>query len=339
MESGGNESVMKSDPCIVLEAKDLRKHFQLNPGLVGSLMGKKEILVKAVDGVSFSVRRGEVLGLVGESGCGKTTTAMAAIRLYEPTAGSIHFLGRDVASFSKAEMLDFRSKAQMVFQDPYQSLNPRFTIYDSVVEPLVIHGIKDAEEQTRRVTAALESVRLDPPKFLSAFPHQLSGGERQRAVIARALTLQPQLLVADEPVSMLDVSVRAGVIDLVRTLVDERELAAICISHDLSNQRYLTDRLAVMYLGRIVEIGPTEEIVQNPVHPYARALLAAVPVPDPKFRRERSVLYGEVPDSIDLPPGCRFSARCPECQDGCRDVEPELVPIAADHLVSCWRCE
>jgi peptide/nickel transport system ATP-binding protein len=330
---------MNSEPYSVLEVRDLKKHFRLNPGLVGSLMGKKEMLLKAVDGVSFSVKRGEVLGLVGESGCGKTTTAMTAIKLYEPTSGSIHFLGRDVADFSKAEMLDFRSKAQMVFQDPYQSLNPRFTIYDSVVEPLLIHGIKNAEEQRSRVSAALVSVRLDPSKFLSAFPHQLSGGERQRVVIARALTLQPQLLVADEPVSMLDVSVRAGVIDLVRSLVEERELAAICISHDLSNQRYLTDRLAVMYLGRIVEIGPTENIVQNPVHPYARALLAAVPLPDPKSRRERSVLPGEVPDSVDLPPGCRFSARCPECRSECCQIEPELVPVAADHLVSCWRYE
>jgi peptide/nickel transport system ATP-binding protein len=327
---------LESDSCVVLEAKDLKTHFQIHPGFVGSLMGKRGIVVKAVDGVSFSVRRGEVLGLAGESGCGKTTTAMTAIGLYEPTAGSIHFLGRDVAGFSKAEMLDFRSKAQMVFQDPYQSLNPRFTVYDSVVEPMVIHGVKDRQEQGIRAIEALKSVRLEADKFLSAFPHQLSGGERQRVVIARALTLRPQLLVADEPVSMLDVSVRAGIIDLVRALVAERGLAAICISHDLSNLRYMSDRLAIMYLGRIVEIGPTEEVVQNPLHPYAKALLGSVPVPDPSFGRQRSVLPGEVPDSIELPEGCRFSARCPQAETRCFDLEPELASAGPDHRVACW---
>jgi peptide/nickel transport system ATP-binding protein len=339
MDPDDSKPVVKSDPCVVLEAKDLKTHFQLDPGFVGSLMGKKGKVVKAVDGVSFSVRRSEVLGLAGESGCGKTTTAMTAIGLCQPTEGSIHFLGRDVGTFTKAEMLDFRSKAQMVFQDPYQSLNPRFTVYDSVVEPMVIHGVKDPQEQRLRTTEALKSVRLQADKFLSAFPHQLSGGERQRVVIARALTLQPQLLVADEPVSMLDVSVRAGIIDLVRALVAERELAAICISHDLSNLRYMSDRLAIMYLGRIVEIGPTEEIVQTPIHPYAKALLGSVPVPDPKFRRQRLVLQGEVPDSIELPEGCRFSARCPQAESRCFDLEPELASEGPDHLVACWLCQ
>jgi len=340
METNGNEPGLKSDPCAVLETKDLKTHFRLRAGVLGSLMGKKELVVKAVDGVSFIVRRGEVLGLAGESGCGKTTTALTAIGVYQPTAGDIYFLGRNVSTFSKTEMRDFHSKAQMIFQDPYQSLNPRFTVYQAVVEPLVIHGIRDPREQRRRVTIALESVRLRPPtKFFSAFPHQLSGGERQRACIARALTLQPQLLVADEPVSMLDVSVRAGVIDLIRTLSKEMELAAICISHDLSSQRYLTDRLAIMYLGRIVEIGPTEKIVKEPMHPYTKALLAAVPVPDPKFQRQRLVLQGEVPDSIELPEGCRFSERCPDSADKCCQIEPELINIGTDHSVACWRCE
>lgn len=340
METSDSKLGMQSDPLVVLEIKALKKHFRLRAGLIGSLLGKKEAVVKAVDGVSFAVRRGEILGLAGESGCGKTTTAMTAIGVYEPTDGSTHFLGRDVSNFSKAEMLDFRSKAQMVFQDPYQALNPRFTVYDAVVEPLVIHGIRDPQEQSGRVRTALESVRLHPPdKFLACFPHQLSGGERQRVCIARALTLQPQLLVADEPVSMLDVSVRAGVIDLIRTLSTEMELAAICISHDLSNQRYLTDRLAIMYLGKIAEIGPTEEIVKEPMHPYTQALLAAVPVPDPKLRRERLVLEGEVPDSIELPKGCRFSGRCPVSIDKCFQVEPELIAGGRDHWVACWRCE
>jgi peptide/nickel transport system ATP-binding protein len=338
MDPDDSKPVVKVDPHVVLEAKDLKTHFQLTAGFVGSLMGKKGIVVKAVDGVSFSVSRSEVLGLAGESGCGKTTTAMTAIGLCQPTAGTIHFLGRDVGTFTKAEMLDFRSRAQMVFQDPYQSLNPRFTVYDSVVEPMVIHGVKDHQEQRLRATEALTAVRLQADKFLSAFPHQLSGGERQRVVIARALTLRPELLVADEPVSMLDVSVRAGIIDLVRALVAERELAAICISHDLSNLRYMSDRLAIMYLGRIVEIGPTEEVVQNPLHPYAKALLGSVPVPDPRFKRQRSVLQGEVPDSVELPRGCRFSARCPEAEDQCLEPEPELAEAGLDHWVACWHC-
>jgi len=340
MGTHGNALGRQSATCPVLEVKALKKHFRLNPGVLGSLMGKKELVVKALDGVSFAVTAGEILGLAGESGCGKTTTAMTAIGIYEPTEGSIVFRGQDVSTFSKEELLDFRSKAQMVFQDPYQSLNPRFTIYDAVAEPLVIHGIKDPREQRRRVLAALDSVRLHPPaKFFSCYPHQLSGGERQRACIARALTLQPQLLVADEPVSMLDVSVRAGVMELIRSLSAEMDLAAICISHDLSNQRYLADRLAIMYLGKIAEIGPTEEIVRKPMHPYAKALLAAVPVPNPKLRRKRLVLEGEVPDVVHLPQGCRFSGRCPVSMNECFQVEPDLIPVGSDRLVACWRCE
>ncbi|MFC5133239.1 MULTISPECIES: ABC transporter ATP-binding protein [Haloferacaceae] len=312
---------------VLLEVDDLKKHFKVNQGWIASLVesfGRGEPdYVHAVDGVSFELREGETLGLAGESGCGKTTTGMSLVKLHDPTAGDIVYDDTRLSEASDAEIKQFRQNAQMIFQDPFESLNPRMTVYDTVAEPLRIHDIRN---ETARVQRALEFAELLPAEhYFDQYPHELSGGQRQRVAIARALVLDPDFIVADEPVSMLDVSLRAGVLSLLDRMTDEFGLSVVYISHDLSLLRHMCDRLAIMYMGKIVEKGPTDQIIENPQHPYTQALINAVPVPDPAVGRERVELQGEVGDVIDIPTGCRFKNRCSEyIGDVCDQVVPPL---------------
>ncbi len=324
-----------SDP--VIRVKNLKKYFSIGKGPFSSLFGLSDEIVKAVDDVSFSVESGRILGLAGESGCGKTTTGMVCVRLYRPTEGSIIFEGKDISAYEGDELLRFRSIAQMIFQDPYESLNPRFTVFRTVCEPLEIHGIGTRVEKEEKVQKALERAELRPPEqFFSMYPHQMSGGQRQRVAIARAIVLEPKFLVADEPVSMLDVSIRAGVLKLFKRLTESLEMAGVFVSHDLSLLRHICDQTAIMYLGRIVEIGDTETIITNPTHPYARALLAGVSIPDPRVKRERIVLEGEVPSAKNIPTGCRFHPRCYMAQERCRADDPALEKKASGAEAACY---
>lgn len=312
---------------VLVRVEGLQKHFRVESGLVHDVVtavrGGETDKVHAVDGIDFELREGETFGIAGESGCGKTTTGMCLTKLYEPTGGSIYYNREDIAHKNGADLSDFRQNSQMIFQDPFESLNPRMTVYDTVVEPLRIHEIPN---QRARVRRALEFAELRPAdKYFDQYPHELSGGQRQRLAIARALVIDPDFIVADEPVSMLDVSLRAGVLSLLERMTDEFGLSVVYISHDLSLLRYMCDRLAIMYMGKIVEQGPTEEIVTNPKHPYTKALIEAVPVPDPDAGRERVELEGEVGDAIDVPNGCRFKNRCEEYIGGvCDTVVPPL---------------
>jgi len=319
----------------ICNIENLYKHFSVASGL-GSLLASKSRVIKAVDGINFTIDKGEILGLAGESGSGKTTTGEILVGLQEPTKGKIIFRGIDVGTLRGKELKDFRRKVQMIFQDPYATLNPRFTIGSTVEEPLLIHKIGTKETRRQKVIEALERAELRPAReFINRFPHELSGGQRQRVAIARAIVLEPELLVADEPVSMLDVSVRAGVLNLISKLRKEMGISVLFISHDLSTIGYLCDRIAIMYLGKIVEIGPSKQVVQKPFHPYTKALMAAVPVPDPFLQRERIKVKGELPDQINLPPGCRFSPRCPQALKACFETEPELKRIDTRHIAAC----
>ncbi len=324
-----------ADP--VIRVKNLKKYFSIGKGPFSSLFGLSDEIVKAVDDVSFSVESGRILGLAGESGCGKTTTGMVCVRLYRPTEGSIIFEGKDISAYEGDELLRFRSIAQMIFQDPYESLNPRFTVFRTVCEPLEIHGIGTRAEREEKVHKALERAELRPPEqFFSMYPHQMSGGQRQRVAIARAIVLEPKFLVADEPVSMLDVSIRAGVLKLFKRLTESLQMAVVFVSHDLSLLRHICDQTAIMYLGRIVEIGDTETIITNPSHPYARALLAGVSIPDPRVKRERIVLEGEVPSAKNIPPGCRFHPRCYMARERCKKDDPALERKASGAEAACY---
>jgi oligopeptide/dipeptide ABC transporter ATP-binding protein len=318
----------------VLTVHHLRKYFPVGGN---RLWRKPDRWVHAVDDVSFTMQRGEVLAVVGESGCGKSTLALALLRLEEMTAGEIWFDGADVTHVRGSALKALRRQVQMVFQDPYESLNPLLTVGEIVAEPLVVHGLAPAPgERTARARAALEDAGLKPADaFLSRRPHELSGGQRQRVVIASALVLEPQLLLADEPVSMLDVSIRAEILNLLADLRSQRGISVLFITHDLSTVATFADRIAVMYLGRIVEIGPMESVLHHPQHPYTRALLSVAPVANPRQRHVRTILQGETPNPIDLPPGCRFHPRCPLAMAECQQVDPKLTAVSAEHLAAC----
>jgi oligopeptide/dipeptide ABC transporter ATP-binding protein len=308
----------------LLEVTDLRKAYPLHGGWLG-----RRRSVHAVNGVSFTLERDGSLGLAGESGCGKTTTARLILKLLQPSSGAIRFAGHDIAQLAGADLLAYRRQAQLIFQNPYEALNPRFTVLRALLEPLIIHRIDSTPAQrVARVADALRRVHLNPPEqFFLKFPHQLSGGQLQRVVIARALLTDPVLLVADEPVSMLDVSIRAGVLNLMRELGRERALATIYISHDLALIRYMCTTTAIMYLGTICELGPTAELIEHPRHPYTQALVAAVPDPDPAQPRRVVQIADTVPTPFQLSVGCPFADRCPEVMEICRRVRPPLLPV------------
>ena len=320
----------------ILKIDQLSKYFILNPGILSRILSAKRMTtIKAVDGVSFSVDAGEILGIAGESGCGKSTTCMLIARLYEPTMGIIRYKGRDISHLAGHELKEFRRQAQIIFQDPYESLNPRFTTFDLVAEPLraLTHNSKD--QLNRKVFRTLELVGLKPAEYKDRYPHQLSGGERQRVGIAQALVLEPELVIADEPLSMLDVSIRAGILDLIRDLSRRMDFTCIYVSHDLSILSNISERLMIMYLGKIMELGRTAEVIQNPLHPYANALISAVPIPDPSTKRNIPNIKGEISKPIDLPRGCRFELRCPNSADICQKDLPRLREIRKGHWVAC----
>ncbi len=317
----------------LLEVNNLTKHFPINGGL---LFDRQVGAVQAVDGVSFAIQPGETLGLVGESGCGKSTLARTILQLLKPTSGTVHFEGQEISSLSRKELRPLRREMQMIFQDPYASLNPRKRIGQIVGSPLKLHGIAEGKELDRQVKDLMDRVGL-APEHINRFPHEFSGGQRQRIGIARALALKPKLIIADEPVSALDVSIQAQIINLLEDLQSEFNLTYVFVAHDLGVVRHVADRVAVMYLGKIVEIGPADEVYSNPVHPYTEALLSAVPIPDPNANIDRSdrILEGDVPSPANPPKACRFHTRCPYATEICGEVEPPLEDHRGGQLAAC----
>ena len=317
----------------LLQVENLTKYFYKPQGL----FGEKKQTVKSVYHISFDIMRNETLGLVGESGCGKTTVGRTITRLYEPTDGRIIFDGKDISHLTKKELLPYRKKMQMIFQDPYASLNARMTVMDIIREALDLHSdLKTREEKSKRVYELLDRVGL-MREHANRYPHEFSGGQRQRIGIARALAVDPEFIVCDEPISALDVSIQAQVVNMLEDLQREFGLTYLFIAHDLSMVRHISDRIGVMYLGKLVEIGPSEEIYSHHLHPYTEALLSSVPVPDPEKARakEQIVLQGDIPSPIDPPSGCRFRTRCPRACEQCAQAEPELKPVGNDHFVAC----
>jgi len=328
---------------VILEVKDLKKYFMPHQSLAQSLGGSKnKKVVKAVDGLNFSIHKGEIFGLIGESGSGKTTTGKLVMKLIEPTEGKLIFAGEDVTAIKGPELKAYRRKVQMIFQDPYASMNPRFKIRDVLEEPLVIHHLRGGrQERDLAVKKALEEVNMTPPEdFMGRWPHMLSGGQRQRVATARTLILNPMMLVADEPVSMIDLSTRAEILHMMKDVQQKLGLTYLYITHDLSTARYFTDRIAVMYLGRIVEMGAADDIIDNPLHPYTKALIEAVPEPSTgKVDVVKELpISGEIPSPANIPSGCRFHTRCPYAKPECSELpEPELQDVGNGHLHACRR--
>ncbi len=320
----------------IVSVEHLKKYFPVQKSFIERLFTRKTSYIRAVDDISFSIRKGEVFALAGESGCGKTTTGMLLAMLLKPTDGRIFFDGMDIARLKSEDVRLLRRRVQIIFQDPYASLNPRMRIGEAVGHPLEIHGLARGLDKEKTVLGMLEKVGLTPPeRFFDLYPHQLSGGERQRAAIARSIILKPEFIVADEPVSMLDVSLRTVLIDLMMDLRKEFGLTYLFITHDLAVAKYISDRIAIMYLGKIVEMGSKEEIFSNPLHPYTKALMSAVPIPNPERRRRTIKLKGEVPSAIHIPSGCRFHTRCPYALAECSSEEPRLIEVRKDHYVAC----
>jgi peptide/nickel transport system ATP-binding protein len=319
------------DKLVVIE--NLKKYYPVRMGLLQSLRSKERLFVKAVDDISFHIKNGEIYGLAGESGCGKTTTGKLILNLFEPTSGKVLFKGEDILSLKKGGIKEFRKRAQIIYQDPYESLDPRMTIFDFVSEPLIVHNIGDIE---KRVEEALETAELTPPReFFYRFPHELSGGQRQRVAVARAMILNPEFIVADEPVSMLDVSIRTSILNLMMRLRDELDISYLYITHDLATAKHICDRIGIMYLGKIVEEAEVEELIDKALHPYTQALIAAVPDPDPSVEKSKAIIKGEIPNPIHLPSGCRFHTRCHYTKDICMKVEPEIKEVSKGHRVAC----
>ncbi len=321
----------------LIRVENLRKEFPVQKSFLDQLFaGKKKGFVHAVDDVTFGIKKGEVLGLAGESGSGKSTTGRLLIRLLDPTSGNIYFGGENLADKSPKEMQTFRSKMQVVFQDPNSSLSPRMRVGDAIGHPLKIHTDLGVEERKRKVMELMERVGLSPAEFLYyKYPHQLSGGQSQRVVLARALVTNPEFVVADEPIAMADVSVRAMILELMKELKEEFDLTYLFVTHDLSTAKYICDRIAIMYLGRIVEIGNTRELFDHPHHPYTKALLAAVPVPDPTQRRTEEIPRGEIPSAIDPPAGCHFHPRCRYATEACSKGRPPMREVSPGHFSAC----
>lgn len=313
----------------LIEVKNLKKWFWRG----GVLFGKKEA-VRAVDDVNFYIKKREVLGLVGESGCGKTTCGKVILRIVDPTAGSIYFDGHNITHLERKEMIKFRRKMMIIYQDPFGSLDPRMTVGAAIAEPMEVHKIASKKRKEEKVIEIMGKVGLTPDQ-INRYPHEFSGGQRQRIGIARALATNPEFIVADEPVSALDVSIQAQIINLLQDLQKEFGLTLLFIAHDLSVIKHISDRVAVMYLGKVVEMAPKKELFDNPKHPYTEALLSAIPIPNPRFRKKGTILMGDVPSPINLPPGCRFHTRCRYVKSICRENEPELKDIGNHHLTAC----
>jgi oligopeptide/dipeptide ABC transporter ATP-binding protein len=324
---------------VLLSVTNLTKHFEAKQGLVSTILRKKTV-IRAVDGVSFDIRKAEIFGVAGESGCGKTTLGRTLVRLIEPSSGSISYRGEDITRLHGSSMRSLRPKIQIVFQDPYESINPRMSVFDIVAEGVAINKavLKLAGDKAVRdaVERSLKLVQLTPPEqFMSRYPHELSGGQRQRVAIARALVMEPDFIVADEPVSMLDASIRAEVLNVMMTLRDELGLSFLFITHDLALSKHVADRLGIMYLGIFVEIAPSNELTSKPFHPYTQALIAAIPVPDPDGRKVKVLAGGEVPNAVAVPPGCRFHPRCLYAKQRCKDEQPQLTQVEPSHYVAC----